>query len=65
MKTIQIQPDEPCIIANRLAARLARESLIPSSTGSRTDRYAYSAIVEALADELHCDIIDRMTGSTR
>ena len=63
MKIITIEPDAVAIIANRLFMRLVRDGLEePPSRGKRAaDRH--EQVVEALADELHCDIIDRMTGA--
>lgn len=57
---IQIQPDEVAIIANRLARRLRDEGVFPANP-NRADQREYDRAVEALADELHMDIIDRMT----
>lgn len=66
MKTIEIQPDEPAVIAHRLARRLVRERLICSGeNGRRATDVEFAAAVEALADELHMDIVDRMLGVRR
>ena len=54
-KTIKVGPDKPCLLANRLANRLVRDGLIPSRN---VDFVKCDRIVEALADEIHQDIID-------
>jgi hypothetical protein len=62
VKTIQIQPDACAEIASRLAARLRHEGIFPANP-NRSDAREYERAIEALADELHTDIIDRMLGA--
>lgn len=60
------RPDEPAIIAHRLAKRLRFEGLIcKGEITKRATEAEFNAIVEALADELHKDIVDRMFGGKR
>ena len=63
-EVIQIQPDEPAVIAARLVRRLQRDKLLdgPERRSPSACRLHADAVTEALADEIHQDILDRMCG---
>lgn len=53
---IEIQPDGPALLAQRLVARLKRDGLLgPTLAPARAHE---DATVEALADEIHQDVLD-------
>lgn len=56
---IVVEPDAPAILANRLVCRLKKMPLSsrPLVPGERWDE-----VTEALADEIHQDVIDHMRG---
>lgn len=54
-KTIQIEPDDIAVIANRLVRRLMADQYL--------DPKYWVPAVESLADELHNYIVDRMLPS--
>ncbi len=58
MNTIEIGPDGPCLLAQRLVRRLLRDRLIQPACEHAMPRGREDAITEALADEIHQDAID-------
>ena len=53
-KVIEVRPDAAALLAQRLTRRLQRDGLIPPTW----KRGQVDALVEALADEIHEDILD-------
>jgi hypothetical protein len=64
-RTITIEPDAVAVLAQRLVRRLEREDLLAITLHRAQDRHRrryLEAVTEALADELHQDVLDGMTG---
>ncbi len=60
-ETIRFEPDKPCLLANRLVRRLSRDKLldlIGSKMTAQRHRVWVEMVTEALADEIHQDIVD-------
>ena len=60
IKVITVEPDMPCLLANRLVGRLILDGLLPRD--SKQSAIAYKqhvdAVIESLADEIHLDVVD-------
>ena len=60
--TISVAPDKPAILADRLVRRLVKSRLLdtlgPERQSGKEWQRQVDAITEALADEIHQDIID-------
>jgi len=56
-KVIEMQADGPALLAQRLVARLKREGLLHPARG-QAGRYHDDQVTEALADEIHQDVLD-------
>ncbi len=58
--TIRVGPDKPCLLANRLMRRLEREKVLGRPAGESPQEFKRrrDRMTEALADEIHQDILD-------
>ena len=57
-RVIQIEPDAPALIAQRIMARLLQGDLLPPTMHAPRARPRLDAITEAIADEIHLHAVE-------